>query len=259
MSLPDDTTPSMVAEKPDLWDRRYADEGHIWGNDSSPTADLLRDTIRNQPGKGPQLFMLCDIGCGYGRDALKFAAAGHTVLAIDPSKKGLELASATQRQLNSEGLMKGSVTFMHGTMAHVLDAHVGHFDAIYSHRTIHLLDPKPVDDFAVKAAERIVPGGFLCIGARSPKDFNPEQMKALTVHGKTVRDAVYTDKKREGHVLHFWDKARFREVFARDFNIKQFVTTTELEAVTNPGVMTSLLIMLAQRKTNGSTPKVSAG
>jgi SAM-dependent methyltransferase len=238
---------SLPAESPglgerDLWDMRYEKEGRIWGLKPSPTVRLLIDAIDQGPEQGRALIIL-DVGCGYGRDILPLIGRGHKVTGLDKSEKAALLAQDTVDQQTKGTSLVTATNFRWGTIETALARDITRFGSIYSHRTIHLFDDKEVSTFAAQAAKRLRPGGILCVGARSPKDFRPADMRWIR-KGKT---AEYKTEGRKGHVLNFWDEARFRMVFQRSFDIQFITESTEEESKEHP-VPTSLTIMLARRR-----------
>jgi len=230
-------------EVSEVWDSRYVAEGHMWGDDPSPTLHYTREAI-NQHKKGQNLYLI-DFGCGYGRDTVTFAEMGHHVTGIDASQQAVRLANENFEMRRTKGHLPGSATFSYGTITGALKQNVKQFDVIHSHRTLHLLNDKEVGSFAKEAAKRLRPGGILCIGARSPQDFKPDQMRWLK--GQEGKVAEYKDPARKGQVLNFWDQARFETTFRKDFVIEKIVECEEQESQGNP-IPTQLTIMVARRK-----------
>jgi SAM-dependent methyltransferase len=231
-------------EVSDLWDSRYEREGHMWGDDPSPTLQYTRAAIDKYYKKEQKLYLI-DFGCGYGRDTVTFAEMGHHVTGIDASRQAVRLANENFEARKGRGHLPGSANFLFGTITTALKNNVGQFDAIHSHRALHLLDEKEVSKFAEEAAKRLRPGGILCIGARSPKDFKPDQMRWLK--GQEGHAAEYKNPERRDQVLNFWYQARFEATFRKDFVIEQIVECEESESEGNP-VPTQLTIMVARRK-----------
>lgn len=76
------------------WDRRYADGD--WEDVSGP-ALLLEEALPWLDGRGRAL----DLACGAGRNAVRLAALGYAVLAVDLSLEGLRI---TRRRAAEGGL-----------------------------------------------------------------------------------------------------------------------------------------------------------
>jgi len=101
------------------------------------------------------------------------------------------------------------------------------FDAVWSHRVIHLLeDEYSVDAYRQRLADIIKDHGIALIAARDPRGVKPT---------------------REGHTVSFWDKARFQRVFEQNFTVEQIIQGEELESANNP-VPTYFTLMVARRK-----------
>lgn len=217
-----------------LWDKRYATEGAIWGWEPSETAMLLAEQL------APASKVL-EVGFGYGRDIVELAKQGHIVHGLEESTVGLKLAV---EQLKQYGLSnKAHLTFGEFTSAAIPKKY---YDAIYSHRVLHLLgDNGLVRAFANSASRGLKPGGLLYLSARDHRDFDPEQMTSLPDGRAAYKDTV---KGREGHIISFWNKERFQETFSKKFNILGFEHGQEIESKNNPGKLSNYTIMIAEKK-----------
>jgi SAM-dependent methyltransferase len=67
------------------WDRRYADDPHLWGDDANRF--LVAEVEGLPPGRA------LDLACGAGRNAVWLAERGWKVTAVDFSTVGLERAA----------------------------------------------------------------------------------------------------------------------------------------------------------------------
>ncbi|MCB1532855.1 MAG: class I SAM-dependent methyltransferase [Alphaproteobacteria bacterium] len=217
-----------------LWDKRYTKEGAIWGWEPSETAKLLAEKL------APASKVL-EVGFGYGRDIAELVKEGHFVHGLEESTVGLNLAV---QELKKFGLSnKSHLTFGEFTSAALPQEY---FDAIYSHRVLHLLkDNGLVRAFANSAARGLKSGGLLFISARDERDFDPEQMIKLEDGRAAYKDTV---KGREGHIISFWSEERFEKTFSKKFKILSFVKGQEIESSTNPGKMSHYTIMMAEKK-----------
>ncbi len=219
----------MSAAAATFWNGRYGLLGACWGEGGSPT---LQVALRHFPRHGRAL----EIGFGYGRDVVPLAAYGLDMTGIDPSDAGRGLA---ERRLRAHRLSARLLTadFTEAVLP------VGAFDAVLSHRTLHLMTgPGAVDRFAAKLAAVTRPGAIVCIGTRDLRDLDNGRMNSHE-HGPHVYE--YAD--RPGHVISYWDEDRFRDTFAADFAIEGFEQATEPEASDNP-VPCYLTIMVARRR-----------
>lgn len=220
----------------EFWDGRYRAEGKIWGEEPSPTAELLIDRIHRTSAS------IVEIGFGYGRDTLAFCRAGHNVDGYELSVEGLNIAYS---------LLGSHIQF--GGRSHLMIGDfnsgrvpIGEYDAVYSHRTLHLMGNNGlVSAFARHAAKVIKPGGLLVISARDTRDFDKDQMierpDGLTEYKPDVPG-------RQGQLISLWNEARFRQVFERKFNILEFQQEEEPEALNNPGKTAKFTIMVAERR-----------
>jgi SAM-dependent methyltransferase len=103
-----------------------------------------------------------DVGAGQGTQALRLAAAGHEVTALEPDARMREAFAAY-----AAGLAEGSsVTLVAGELA-TLDSVLGHtaYDVVLCHGVLMYL---PESAGAVSAlARRVAPGGILSVVARN--------------------------------------------------------------------------------------------
>lgn len=221
-------------ENLDFWSKRYVEEGHIWGDEPSMTAERLAERLNRAA-------TVLDVGCGYGRDIVEFVQQGHTVHGIEKAVVGLSEASESIR----EYIDRGQAHLILGEFSRSALADDS-FDAISSHRLLHLLgDNGHVRSFVNTAARVLKPGGLLYVSARDDRDFNPEQMIR-----RSDGQAEYKD--RPGHLISFWNEARFRESFGRKFEILDFEKGTEIESKINP--VDSHFTLMKARKRNEPQP-----
>ncbi len=214
-----------------LWDRRYRAEGHIWGDNPSVTAKHLVDILR------PSSKVL-EIGFGYGRDLVLLLQEGHRIYGIEEAAYGLTEAT---RQLQ-QYMRNGNAHLILGAF-NSADIQKESFDAVLSHRVLHLLGENGLTDaFARRAAYALRPGGLLYVSARNPNDFNKDQM---VMTGNNT--AEYKDPARKGQQISFWNKERFNKVFGDKFDIESLEDHTEIEATSNP-VPTHFTVMKAHKK-----------
>lgn len=218
----------------DFWSKRYVREGHIWGDEPSLTADRLIDVLH------PDSKVL-EIGFGYGRDLVHMLNEGHRVYGIEKAAIGLSEATRQVQQYLDAG--KGHLMLGEFNNA---DLKQESFDAVVSHRVLHLLGSNGLTTaFANRAAGVLKPGGLLYVSARDTRDFNDTQMK-------WVGDNIAEYKNRgPGQQISFWDRERFNRVFGKKFDIIGFEEATEIESTTNP-VNSHFTIMMARKKTEFS-------
>lgn len=212
-----------------LWDSRYEAEGHIWGDDPSLTGRLLVKKL------APVSYVL-EIGFGYGRDLSEILQHGHRAYGIEVAASGHTEAG----RLLDEYIMSGQAQLLRGEFARA-SLPKGEFDAVISHRVLHLLGKNGlVRAFGNHAARVLKPGGLLMVSARNPQDFNADQMVPKG-------DGFAEYKDRPGHLIRFWNEKMFEDAFSDDFEILEFVHGKEIESVKNP-IDTHFTIMVARRK-----------
>lgn len=216
-----------------LWDKRYTEEGHIWGDEPSMTARIVADTLTTSNNN------LVEVGFGYGRDVIELVQNGHHVTGIEESLTGFNEAGAQilARNKRSQAILLWG-EFTRAGMP------TNYYDAMLSHRMLHLLgDNGLVRAFANKAAKILKPDGLLCISARDKRDFDSEQMKE-----RADGRYEYTIEGREGHIINLWDENLFREVFERYFHIERFYQGEEIESQKNANKNSHFTIMVARKK-----------
>lgn len=224
----------------DFWSRRYLDEGHIWGDDGSITAQILAEKLAESDDASVKTIL--EVGFGYGRDIKELAIQGHKIVGIETASAALhEAANQVGRYLQS-----GQVQLLLGDFNHT-NYLKRDFDAVSCHRTLHLWGNNGlVRAFANKTASVLKDHGLLAVSARNLDDFNPEQMVMI---GNNL--AEY--KARPGHQISFWNEERFRETFSKKFDILEFHHGVEIEAQKNP-VDSHFTLMIARKKPEPPTP-----
>jgi 2-polyprenyl-3-methyl-5-hydroxy-6-metoxy-1,4-benzoquinol methylase len=152
------------------WEKRYAEDGRLWGDGPSELARLavarLRPAIAAMPGPDAPPLSLIDVGCGYGRDSRYLAAElCCRVLGLDPSPA----AVAAARKARRPGL---EVEYLAGDAASLADhpAQAGRFDVVFACNVYHLLSPDGRREFAAAVAALVRPGGLLFLSTLSPRD-----------------------------------------------------------------------------------------
>ena len=124
-----------------FWEGIYEDpDAHAFGPPSEELVALLP--------RLPVGAEVLDLGCGDGRNALVFAAAGFHVRALDKSRAGIE-------RLRSRALRRGLaiVSEIRDLTDYSPD---GSFDLVITHGVLHLLEPGPCERLLgdVRAATR---------------------------------------------------------------------------------------------------------
>lgn len=225
-----------VLEELDSWSKRYLTEGHLWGDAPSICGEFLIDEL------SPSSSIL-DLGCGYGRDSKALLEHGHRVTGVDNAM----IAALEARSQLDEHIKKRNAHIVEGDIitAPIIQRN---FDAVLSHRTLHLPDPKDVPAIIHRVAGVLKPGGTLVMTARSDEDFNEEQMDRINEN-----TAVYKD--RPTHRINFYNEERFESVLKYKFTDLSFQRGEEIESLGNidgngQPVMSQYIQVIARKKTD---------
>jgi 2-polyprenyl-6-hydroxyphenyl methylase/3-demethylubiquinone-9 3-methyltransferase len=137
-----------------------------------------------------------DVGCGNGYWAGLFAQLGHTVVGIDPSRTGIEIARATYPAARFEQMVISS-----GTLAELGEAP---FDLVVSTEVVeHLYDPP---GFAASCFAALRPGGRILI---STPFHGWVKDVALAVTGKLDK---HHDALRVGGHIKFFSRSTLEQL-----------------------------------------------
>ncbi len=222
----------------ELWNSRYSADGVLWGRGPSETVILLQEALATLRDGVYRAREIITVGAGYGRDEMFLAASGANITAFEIASQGIKLGKKLAKENNVGNRIDWKEEDFSKTK------HRKTYDALLSHRTLHLLDDKQVKDFVRKTTSSVKEGGLIAISARNFSDFNPDQMRWLS-----ERDGIAesTLPEREGHIIHFWDEAKFRRHFSNNFEIELFKSGSEIESFGND-VQTKFTLMLAYKK-----------
>lgn len=239
--LPENQNKNWPANNLDIWSKRYQDEGALWGEAPSECAQILLTKLKKPHAR------ILEFAFGYGRDTKALLDQGHFVEAVDKSDVGVILA---QERIENY-IRTDRAKIIHGDF---LEAQIqnDYFDAAISHRTLHLIDQVKAPEVIKRIATSLKPGGVLVLSARSPRDFNKQQMKWVNANGANDNTtAIY--KHRENHVINFYDENRLTTLLKDYFTNLSFLNGEEMESCANIDVngkhiMSQYVMVIAQKK-----------
>lgn len=210
-----------------LWSRRYRSEGEIWGEGLSPALDVLLPLLK------PKSHAI-EIGFGYGRDLMALLSAGHRAIGFEMTTEGLNLNPSLWHHRNLQLTIGRFDT---------CSLPSNHFDAVWSHRTLHLMPENQIPGIVKKCADVLKESGLICFSARDDRDFKPDQMRWV---GEGI--AEYTIPDRQGHRISFWNKSRFISAFEGEFDVLDTIQSEEPESNLNHGKQAYFTIMVGRKK-----------
>lgn len=149
----------MDSRVKDYWNRRYAEEGHIWGDEALLGMHLIRDVLAAVSASSVLL-----AGAGYGRNARYLARHGFLVEAVDVAPEAVRLARLYSQASGEPGFRVTEADTRH------LPFPTAHFDAVVADKLLHLLTPSAALDAVSEWKRVLVPGGLICATAFRPSD-----------------------------------------------------------------------------------------
>ena len=151
-------TPAPDTLRGTYWNKRYREEGAIWGDRPSPTAEWAQRHFRE---RGCDSLLVA--GCGYGRNLSCFAGQGYTrLLGLDLSSEAVEMARRNFPELD---LRCGDLL--------ELAPEPAPFSALYAFNLLHFFLAEGRRNFADAARRLLAPGGLLAISALSEVGAQP--------------------------------------------------------------------------------------
>ncbi|HEY40792.1 MAG TPA: class I SAM-dependent methyltransferase [Dehalococcoidia bacterium] len=187
----------------EFWEKRFEEEGKVWGEMPSKSAYQALELFRRH-GVNSVLVL----GSGYGRNTRLFSSSGFDVTGIEISATACELA----RQFDpASKVYEGSVlemSFVPGT-----------FDAIYCFNTLHLFCKDDRELFVKGCLEKLGEPGLAYFTVFSEEEPSFGQ-------GKEVENNTY--ESRPGRPTPYFTEDDLREHF-RDFEIIETGIIKELE------------------------------
>jgi SAM-dependent methyltransferase len=180
-------------DKKNYWNKRFQDEGYVWGTAPSQTAEYAAAIFRKNGVK-----KVLVPGSGYGRNTKFFNESGFAVTGIEISDIACEMAGDYDPGTTH---YQGSVTDMA-----CVD---GNFDAVYSFNVMHLLEEAEREKFIQQCNDKINDGGLLFFTAFS--DYDPSR-------GRGKKLAENTFESRPGRPAHYFSEETFLHYF-RNFEV----------------------------------------
>ena len=179
--------------KKTYWDKRFQDEGYVWGTQPSQTAEYAAKIFRQNGAK-----KIMVPGSGYGRNTKLFSESGFAVTGIEISGIACEMA----REYDP------LTTHFQGT-ATDMSFLEERFDAIYCFNVLHLLEEGEREAFIRECTDRLNDGGLLFFTAFS--DHDPSRGR-----GKQLGENTF--ESRPGRPAHYFSEETFLYYF-RDFTV----------------------------------------
>ncbi len=212
-----------------LWEQRLLKEKEPWGSAPSETVKLAHKRL-------PMNGTVAEFGFGYGRDLVWLAQRRKRLAGVELSQVGF--SSTYKRLCQLPGRKKPGRAPLEGislVRASIGFGVLGQLAGAYSHRMLHLLDPKTQLPQAVQSMVRSVNlDGFLVIGARSYHDYDASAESLENVvydkDGLPLK-AEYNSPDRPGHILHYYSPRRFLNAFWPYCEITELWHGKELESV----------------------------
>lgn len=160
------------------WDKRFRDEGKIWGDKPSRTAEYALGLFRKD-----KTHTLLVPGAGYGRNTKLFSSAGMSVTGVEISPLACKMAGEfdpASRFYNTSSL---DMTFIHEV-----------YDGLYCFNVMHLFREKKRHVFIGQCAERTKSGGllfFTVFSEKEPSYSSGEEVENNTFESKPGRPVHY--------------------------------------------------------------------
>lgn len=172
------------------WNSRFRQEGKIWSNNASKTAEYAKEVFSRNAVK-----TILVPGAGYGRNAELFAAAGFEVTGIEISEEALKLAGQTASRVK---YYLGSVLDM------PFNDEI--YDAIYCFNVLHLFRENDRRLFIKKCFNQLAENGltfFTVFSEQEPSFGKGEKVEENTFESKPGRPVHYFSE--EDLSTHFKD------------------------------------------------------
>jgi len=177
----------------EFWEKRFGEEGKVWGEDPSKSAPQALELFRRYGVKS-----ILVPGSGYGRNTSLFSSSGFDVTGVEISRTACDIA----RQFDpATKAYQGSVLDMSPVP--------GTYDAIYCYNVLHLFGENDRRLFLRECLDKLGEPGLAFFTVFSEEESSFGQ-------GKEVESNTY--ESRPGRPTHYFTEEDLREHF-RDFEI----------------------------------------
>ncbi|WP_306308630.1 class I SAM-dependent methyltransferase [Paenibacillus macerans] len=184
----------------DYWEKRYRDEGMIWGSEPSPTAYHALYIFRKQNVK-----TLLVPGSGYGRNTKAFSSI-FQVDGIELSNDAIQIASNWDQNTN----------FIQGSILSDLEVSKK-YDAIYCFDLLHLFLQQDRNKLVQNCLKQLNHPGLMYFTCFSDEDRNNRR-------GRQLEEGTYEYKANK--YAHFFSDEDLRRHFV-EFDIIETGSTIE--------------------------------
>lgn len=172
----------------DYWDRRFEDEGKIWGDMPSRTAEHALSLFLD---KGVRTVLIP--GSGYGRNARIFSSAGCEVAGVEISPIACGMAHEHDPR-----------TVFFEASALDMEFLIGDFDAVYCFNVLHLFPERERALLLRQCAAKLKEGGFLFFTVFSEEE---------TGFGEGPEIEENTFESKPGRPAHYFTEEDLRDHF----------------------------------------------
>lgn len=137
----------------EFWESSFIEKQTMWGFEPTDSAIATKDFFLEKKVKD-----ILIPGIGYGRNAKVFMESGINVTGIEISKTAIELGRQNGLDIH---IFHGSVTDMPFDNKH--------YDGIFSHALIHLLNQSEREKFIKDCYDQLKPNGYMIFTTVSKK------------------------------------------------------------------------------------------
>ena len=172
----------------EYWDKRYLEEGKIWGERPSETAVHAAKLFRRHRAK-----KLLVPGSGYGRNTKFFSEAGFNVTGVEISEEAVKIA----REFDPG-------THVYNISALDMSMLKDRYDAIYSFNVLHLFREAERKEFIRQCAEKLHNNGLMFFTVFSENEAS---------YGKGAEVEKNTYESKPGRPVHYFSESDLKDHF----------------------------------------------